>query len=659
MNERRPMTRFAGRLPAWPGPLALALGAAVLHGQQPARETVRDYTIRRFEPTAGQLAHWQALRKCRPPTRGFRLLLPDPAADPWPLDQPAPDAPAAIRDAASLVGQRLARDGLLATTAAAIERSGPSSLPREPGARARLLRTIGLPIDWLAYFAPPDEPSASIVDWICARLSEGRSVESLRSQLAAVPLRFRPSRPGFIAADEMGETPLSMLRLQLPSVQYARGPGDGSPIDVARQLVQSLRDVRYAIVAQESDIDGLCLLLREWQVSTESVQIVSQPLPVDAWAQDNGKAGLIPAHDRSSGSAGVSASRRADREGEAATEPRPATLAPRYACRGEESTLLAVGESMALASLADAGHTVFQSPLLFQGGNLMVVREPRGGKRTLLIGEAEVYRNTALGLTEDQVLEAFRIELAVDRCVILPAVSFHIDFEFCPRVVDGRLVAFVNDPLAAARALVKSGLPALRAAGCIDDAAVKQAQDLLAQSKDAALLELLAPRVQSKADPAGGYPPDLARPFAANATDSPEGNFRLFLLAMDVLGVEAGRAEPLPADPFIRDYLLACRRRDEDRRTLHQRLIEVGFDLVPVPGIAEEDRGISYVNALHDRERFIVPAYGGLYAELDAAAAAVYAKTLGPKVEIIPVLCAETQRLLGAVHCMAAAYPKQ
>ena len=58
------------------------------------------------------------------------------------------------------------------------------------------------------------------------------------------------------------------------------------------------------------------------------------------------------------------------------------------------------------------------------------------------------------------------------------------------------------------------------------------------------------------------------------------------------------------------------------------------------------------------RSRYIMPAYGGLYAPLDDAAAAAFRQALGPGVEIVPIDCAETQRRAGAVHCSCSAYPK-
>src|SRR5690606_11573208 len=149
---------------------------------------------------------------------------------------------------------------------------------------------------------------------------------------------------------------------------------------------------------------------------------------------------------------------------------RIATLTPRYASRGEDGSTFVPGDTFLLDGLAKADHLVIQSPLLFQGGNLLAVQDPATGKRLLLVGEAEVYRNIALGLTEAQVLDAFRIEFGVDRCEILPAVSFHIDYDVCVRAHEGQQIAFVNDTQAAVRLILKRGVDVLAFNNMIDAA---------------------------------------------------------------------------------------------------------------------------------------------------------------------------------------------
>ena len=69
-------------------------------------------------------------------------------------------------------------------------------------------------------------------------------------------------------------------------------------------------------------------------------------------------------------------------------------------------------------------------------------------------------------------------------------------------------------------------------------------------------------------------------------------------------------------------------------------------------------RSANAVNGVQDRGRYLMPAYGGLYAPLDEAARTAFARRLGPSVEIVPILCGESQRRYGAVHCSVAVFPR-
>src|SRR5262245_116756 len=104
--------------------------------------------------------------------------------------------------------------------------------------------------------------------------------------------------------------------------------------------------------------------------------------------------------------------------------------------------------------LAAAGHSVAHSSLLFQGGNLLAVTDPKAGDRVLLMSEGTLHRNMALGLSREQVIAAFKAEFGVDRCAVLPAVSYHLDFDISVRSRGGEVVVFVNDTMAAARIIL-------------------------------------------------------------------------------------------------------------------------------------------------------------------------------------------------------------
>ena len=112
-----------------------------------------------------------------------------------------------------------------------------------------------------------------------------------------------------------------------------------------------------------------------------------------------------------------------------------------------------------------------------------------------------------------------------------------------------------------------------------------------------------------------------------------------------------------PGTRHAQAYMRSIRRRVADRRALHEQLRRLGWKVVPVPSLADADRGINYLNGLHERKRYIMPAYGGFYAPLDQAAAEVFAAEL-EGVEVVPILSGESQRRVGAVHCSVSAYPQ-
>ena len=87
-------------------------------------------------------------------------------------------------------------------------------------------------------------------------------------------------------------------------------------------------------------------------------------------------------------------------------------------------------------------------------------------------------------------------------------------------------------------------------------------------------------------------------------------------------------------------------------------LESVGMKTVPLPGWPEDTLGITPLNGIHERGRYLFPAYGGLYRPLDESCISILQGALGPDVKIVPIGCAESQRRAGALHCAAAAYPR-
>lgn len=603
----------------------------------------RFINIRRSTLPESILEYRRSMSEARPALRGFRAPILGNKSDSAQMDELQASAPPEIRQAADVVARRLAGDGLLATLAMAIKRIGPSQFVDQPTSRdsVDLLRSIGLPVDLLKFFPPSDQSPAdpyAIVAHVARLVAEGMEPQVLRLELDKVPFQFTKSRDDFRVATESGEHDIGLIRLQMTRGTYWRGIGAGGSIDVARQLVSQLPEASFVVSIEEKYLESFRSIARGWPLVREGQLTISpEAMPVAQWAQDNGKAGLV----------------RSEQSGNSVA----ATVVPRYASRREDGSVFIPGETFLADGLAGTGHVVIQSPLLFQGGNLLAARDPQNGRRILIIGEAEIYRNTALGLTRAQALEAFQSEFGVDHCVVLPAISFHVDFDVSLRAHGGRLVAFVNDSDRAVRIVLGLGVDALAAHGTIDSSTAQQAKAHLRSGKDHEFLSLVLDPVRRRADPNGRYPLSLAEFFSASPVDSPVGNFQRFLLALDTLASSALTENELPDHRHLRACLRSFRRRQRERQVFHEQLSRLGWKVVAVPSLAEGDRSINYLNGVHARQKYIMPAYGGFYAPLDEAAGGVFEAELRG-VAVVPILCGESQRRVGALHCSVSAYPQ-
>jgi hypothetical protein len=444
--------------------------------------------------------------------------------------------------------------------------------------------------------------------------------------------------PGFSVATESGEDPIGLVRLQIASPEYWKGPGDGGSLDIVRQLLDALPEADFVASVEEKHLTKVLEAARGWNFGRAGrCTRVPEPLPVSQWAQDDGKPGFV-------GSAG------ADRV--------VVTLVPRYASRGEDGALFVPGETFLADGLAAAGQRVARSPLLFQGGDLLAVRDPKSGERLLFIGEANVWRNTALGLSREQVLGAFRIEFGVDRCQVLPAISFHIDQEVSVRATPDRLIVFVADPVEAVHIVLRCGVGALEAAGVLKSSEAAQALADLDAGKDQDFLSVIVPATSTRCMGFGRFPESFAQTFARGTTDSGVGNLQRFLLAMDLLMSWALPVDELPLDPHSIAYLRSFQRRDAERREMIADLRRHAFEVVKIPSLPEANRGIDYLNGVHAAGKYLMPTWGGLYAPLDQAALAAFRRSLGTDVEVVPVFTSESQRRGGALHCSMSVCPR-
>jgi hypothetical protein len=585
----------------------------------------------------------------RPELRGFRapILLDDKtlsADDPWYVLMPGADASHPLRQSAELVARGLARDGLIVTLAKALAAwhapQAEKYLVAFDNSKMDWLRSAGLPVDLLPFFSIDENEhvsAESIVARIENRLASGAAPESLRSEH---PFHFRATAPGFRVSTESGEQDIGLVRLQLTSGTYWAGAGDGGSLDLVRQLVEALPDAKFFASIEEKHLARFLETARDWKIARDNRFTLSpETLPVAQWAQDDAKPGWIEPSEIRGGEI--------------------ATLVPRYASRGEDGATFVPGETFLMEGFVATGRRVVQSPLLFQGGNLIAARHPSSGERILFLGEAEIHRNTALGLTREQVLEAFRIELGVDRCVVLPAVSFHIDCELCLRAVGKEFVAFVNDTPAAARIVFECGLACLEKSAAIDAPSARAARTSLAAGRIGEAVDAASGALVPHMRGPGRFAESFAQSFSTASWDSGVGNLETFLLALDLLQSETVRPRATSIDANTAAYLESLHRREVDRSSLVKILAQTGCTIVRVPSFSDGDRGLNYVNGVHTRGSYLMPAHGGLFAPLDRAAQFAFEAALGSNVKVLPLHTSESQRRSGAIHCSISVYPSR
>jgi hypothetical protein len=553
-----------------------------------------------------------------PPSRNFRLTsgqVGDFPYDPSPEGSPLPEL-------APLIATSLARDGLLQCAARSLALVRQSMSVSAAGAEA-LLRGAGFPTDLLAHFQPESAQGVhEVIGWIDAQLTRA-TPDRLRAALDKVPFRWRPTSDGFAALPESGQVEPGALRLQLTRGGYFAGVGDGGSLDIMRQLLERNR-ARLLVQLEERHLPGLLREAATWpRTHRDRLTLMAQDLPLSQWAQDSGKPGGLP-------------------------DGTIATLVPRFASRGEETSQFVAGDSCIGAGLTAAGRTVVSSPLLFQGGNLLMVQEP-DGRRTMLVGEAEVCRNQTLGLSAEQALEALRTEFGADRCVVLPAASIHIDYEVSVRVHGGEVVAFVNDTEGAVHIMLDAGLAVLRSARRLTESQFSEARACVQAGEARELQALLWPLIGTAAT--GQFPLSLAETFRNGAADSGVGSFLRFLAALDVFAASSPAALAALSDPHQVAFLLSCARQERDRAAIRRQLSELGWNVVPVPSLALGNRSMNALNGLHVPNAYLMPTYGGMYTPLDRAAARAVSDRLGPETQIVPIDSGESQRRDGAVHC--------
>lgn len=595
----------------------------------------------RANVSAAALAYRSSQEMTASPLRGFRAPILDEINEPHNLNLDAAKLTPTQREAAEIVSQHLARDGILQTLARVIEVLGPAKFNTGDPTLLNELWNVGLPVDWLENFQIGQNDSRTpmaLVPLIARSQTSGESSNSLRSKLGSATFRFVKSRGDYRVATESGEQEMGLVRLQVGG-GYDNGIVPGDSLHLTSQLVATLPDVDFVAGVPEEYLNNLSwLALNCWPLKrTNQFTFVPEKSHLTPWAQDNGKAGI----------AGVDPNKSL----------RAAILAPRFASQSEDDSIFVPGDSYLMDGFRAAGIEVVHSPLHFQGGNLLPVNDAVSGKRILLVGEAEIYRNTALGLSRDQVLEAFRIEFGVDACVIIPAASHHLDYDISVRSQPGKVMAFVNDATAAARLIALRGIDALELCRGLSPAEAKDVREQLSARKDTQVCRTLFRAIERFRNAQSRFPISIVEKFATAKTDSPQGNFQCFLVALDVLASLSKNADA-PKDKATQQYYDALREVQSATQRQVDVLEKLGWKIVRIPSMPDLYRSINYLNGIHDRTRFVMPMVGGFYDSVDRAALGAFKEALGPDIKISGILCGASERNHGAVHCVVSVFPR-
>jgi len=560
----------------------------------------------------------------RPPVRGFRVQ-----PDLWPLADPLAQPPGATADAAKVIARSLASRGLIQTLVEAVAILGPAEWVAAEPRHLQQLKELGLPVDLLPYF-DANGHGLPLIRQIAKDLRSGATTETVAERWAKTEMRFVPSATNFQAASESGEDKATAFRVQLSRGDSWGQLEDGGAVEILRQLLASVPGSTIFAHIQPRFVDVLRESVSDLSPDMrDRIRVLLTQGPLSQWAQDNGKAGSYVDPKR----------------GRVA-----ATLVPRYASRRQDGSEFIQGDSYLFDALREAGHAIYQSPLLFQGGDVLVVQHPKSGERWAFVGESEIARNRALGLTSEQVAKAFALEFGVDRCIVLPSISFHIDYDVTFRTVRGELVAFVEDTEAAVRLVLDQGIGVLREANIASAEKAAELRNQLEASKaDPALretfLRTFSERLLSTADSRGAFPLDLVRKFSGRGIHRAIGNFQRLLSALDQLAALTLAPDALEGPGHQLAHLRAYRRQSELRSQLVDQLRALDIRVEPVPSFSDGTRSITTINGVQVRGAYLLPTYGGKIAGIvDAAAKKVFESVLGDDVRVVEIQCAESQR---------------
>lgn len=574
----------------------------------------------RHQPPLDALRAVGALHGIRPEARGFIADVLPPARG------LGPGIPRSLPEdwqvGADVLNARLSSAGVLVTLAEVIAAVGPESVSATPEAGASNLRAIGFPLDLLDHFRLAERTGGAIVPFIASELAAGKTPDAAVAGAVFAPVRAHDFR----VSDEGGLEAIELLRLQIPSTTLWNPDTAGDLIDAAGATLALRPQWGVLTSVSRTDLRAVLPIVSEWASNGRAVTVIEEALPVAQWAQDTAKAG------RATGASGTR---------------QIASLVPRYASQNEDGSVFAPNESYMAGGWASAGHAVIQSSLLFQGGNLMAVVDR--GDRVLLIGEAEVYRNTALGLSREQVEQLFATEFGVARVVVLPSASFHIDLDLTVRSSPTAVpTVFVNDPQAGARAVLAASVEAAAKAGGMSPEGAGKVRELLDTGRFSELVVLLGPIIEKWLiePPEGLFEGEDGGAVAAR-----------MMVALDLLAATVDIADE--TDPIASAYRGALGRNQGDCRALVAAVEVLGWKVERVPGLSAGAESVNYLNGLQDNDAYFMPVLGGPFADLDRRVAGSIQRVLGERVLVVSIPSSALQRRAGGLHCVAVAYRRE
>lgn len=602
-------------------------------------------TVRESAVAPATVEGWAEWRPTVPLTRGFMaplFNLGEAYAADRTLSAPVGERAKAYTEGQAFVAERLARDGLIATTMNVMLRVKRPWLAGE-SLNLGELKWCGIPVDLLDCFTIEGQPAtAHIASWI----QKGAPPDGITTGSRGAVFSYRPTCPGFELPVADGTEDPGLIRLQFSADAAFREPGDGGQIDVARQLAANLAQTPMLMSAEQRSLqkikDALGAAFKGVSRSTPVV-LAGTPMLMSPWAQDNAVAGRVSA----------------------ASANTAVTIVPRFASINEQSSQFVPGDSLVFESLRSADSLVgqiYQSRLLFQGGNIIAIPDPTNGQRMLLVGEAEIYRIRALGLSGDQAAAALGVEFGAGRVHILPAVSFHIDMELTVRKVGDSLVACINDEKAASLLIFRAGADAMAKAGMIrpdHHARIVKAAEAGEGEELAVAVSLVWDAIVANLDADGFIGEKIKGALGASETGRGAGTVERLLLAMDQIdsyNLADDKLVTRNTEDWFKRYIVSLRQRTAERAEFVKHLEKIGLKVVRVPSTSEDNLSTNTINGIQTKSAYFMPAFGGIYAPLDEAAAKQIGAAFGG-VKVVPISCGAVQEKYGGLHCMTGIYP--